>query len=297
METNAIVMDGKKLADKICDDLKTRVEKMKEMGIQPALTIVTASEDPASKIYVRNKIRRCEEIGIIPEHIVTPSLTVKMMEDICSNNQPTIVQMPFQSDELSVEDLGNYITARNDVDGFVNLGNVADLANGSRPWNVPCTPLGVMRLLDEYGIALDGTNVTVIGRSNLVGRPLARLLEQRNATVTICHSHTEPKRLIQNVLNSDVVVSATGCAHTLTLEMLENYYGSDVSDILSRITFVDVGINREENNKLCGDIDEDLKMLSYAYTPVPGGVGPMTVAMLMENTVEAWEDCFWHVNS
>lgn len=282
-----IILNGKALADEMAIDLKNRVSVLKSKNVIPKLVVVTASADEASKVYVRNKQKRCEEIGIEFIHIETPKLTREIMEEVKAMNCPVIVQMPFESDELTLEDLGEYITAENDVDGFVNPKNVADLAMGKTPLNYPCTPMGVMDLLKEYKIKLNGKAVCILGRSNIVGRPLARLMEHEGATVTLCHSKTAEFDKYYSIKYAEIVVSATGVRNTIDNETMR-WYDIDENDLFCK-TFVDVGMNRDENNKLCGDISQEIKEQGYAYTPVPGGVGAMTVIELMKNVVERYE--------
>lgn len=278
-----MVLDGRSLADSICKDLKDRVDVMKEDGVKPILKIISSGDDDASKVYVRNKIRRCEEIGIVPKVVHYSELTDGDICSACITTDPIIFQMPMTGD-VSSKNVSRYLDPVCDVDGFASVENVSFLASGETPFFCPCTPAGVVRLLDHYNIPTNGRTVCIIGRSNIVGRPLARMMEQRGATVILCHSHTPEGVLYEMVGASDIVVSATG--HRNTLE-----YGKMNKEKIHLQTFVDVGMNRDENGKLCGDIDPEIKRRSYAFTPVPGGVGPMTVAMLMENVVNFYEEC------
>lgn len=283
-----IILNGKELADKICTNLKERTQILKANNINPELIIVTASTDPASKIYVRNKIKRCDEIGIHCEHIVVNNLEENnTMDYVKSRDVPCIIQMPFESTSLNVYDLDSYIEPYNDVDGFVSWDNAAMLFMGMNPYNYPCTPKGIVKLLEYYHIDIQDKNVCVIGRSNIVGKPLAMMLLDKNATVTICHSHTSKWDKYEYIKQADIIISATGCLNTLTLKDIKTYGIDD--EIMNRKIIVDVGMNRNKEGKLCGDIPQDIKDLSYAYTPVPGGIGPMTVAALMENVVEYYE--------
>lgn len=275
-----VILDGKALADKICLDLKDRADKLKAAGITPRLTIVTSGDDAASKVYVRNKVRRAEEIGI---EVSVDHYDELYFDDVAElyDWHPIICQMPISGD-VTLDDLGFIIDeARYDVDGFVCLENVARLASGQKPQNYPCTPKGIIRLLAEYAIPLAGKSVCIIGRSNIVGRPLARMMEQAGATVTLCHSKTPDGFLAEVLAAVDIIVSATGVR-----KMVSSCYQFPY---LNEQVFVDVGMNRDENGKLCGDIDPEIFKHCYAYTPVPGGVGPMTVAMLMENVIECYE--------
>ena len=301
------ILDGKALADKICSDLKARVDALQrwvdvsERGLpsiagdanevcdtthRPRLLIVTSGDDAASKVYVRNKVRRCEEIGIQVEVKHFDYLTADDVLTIKSYHRPVIVQMPITG-SVEMEALSNLLgdMYHCDVDGFVTTENVAHLATGRQPFHHPCTPKGIMRLLAEHAIPLEGKTVCIIGRSNIVGRPLSWMMEQAGATVTLCHSKTPERTLYQAAATADIIVSATGVRNVLTMDKLLHYASWNATDKV----FVDVGMNRDENGKLCGDIDPLILQASAAYTPVPGGVGPMTVAMLMENVVEYYE--------
>lgn len=275
-----MVLDGKKYADEICEALKEKVDDMTKCGITPKLTIITSGNNDASKIYVRNKVRRCEEIGIAVDVKHYDRLTNSDVIDECHSMCPIIFQMPMNGNifDSSFQNL----SADLDADGFVAEENIARLCKGDVPENYPCTPNGIMRLLNHYDIKLAGKSVCIIGRSNIVGRPLARLMEQCNATVTLCHSKTPENVLYDVVRRADIIVSATGSRNVLNINTMKKYYDEA---ILKDKVFVDVGMNRDENGKLCGDIDPNIFTHCKAYTPVPGGVGPMTVAMLMENVV------------
>ena len=282
-----IRMDGKALADRICLDLKERCDKLIELGIQPILTIVTTGEDAASKVYVRNKVKRCEEIGIKADIRHYDYLTKQDFLDLNREvDNPIIVQEPITG-EVNHEFVAEYLNPVQDVDGFADY-NVARLATGSKPYNFPCTPNGVMSLLDEYGVEIEGKNALVIGRSNIVGRPMAMMLEHEGATVTIAHSKT--KNLLSHIFNADIVVSATG-HRMMNIEQnvadVKKILG--VSNPMADKTIIDVGMNRDENGKLCGDFSEDFKAKFGFYTPVPGGVGCLTVAMLMTNVINYYE--------
>lgn len=288
-----IRMDGKALADKICLDLKERCNKLIKLDIQPTLTIVTTGDDSASKVYVRNKVKRCEEIGIKTDVRHYDYLTKQDFLDLNREiDNPIIVQEPITG-EVDHEFVAEYLNPVQDVDGFADY-NVARLATGGKPYNYPCTPNGVMALLDEYGVEIEGKNALVIGRSNIVGRPMAMMLEHEGATVTIAHSKT--KNLLNHIFNADIVVSATG--HRMT--NIEQYVADvkkilGVSNPMADKTIIDVGMNRDENGKLCGDFSEDFKAKFGFYTPTPSSTGPMTVAMLMENTIKFYERRFYDV--
>lgn len=274
-----IKLDGKNLAENICIELKERCDFLKKKDIQPQLTVVTTSSDSANAIYIRNKFFKCKEIGIECWINKYHTLDLCSLKSLVKRKTPIIFQMPINLNKsLTMETLGSLVSDSEDVDGFIGPQNIISLAQGRNPINSPCTPKGIIRLLDEYKITIDGASVCLIGRSNIVGRPLAMMMEHRNATVTLCHSKTTPKALDNCICNSDIIVSATG-----NREVLKNY-----TDFTGK-TIIDVGINRDINGKLCGDFQKEAYETAYAYTPVPGGVGPMTVAMLMENVIEFYE--------
>ncbi len=284
-----IKMDGKALADKICLDLKARCDVLKSRNINPVLTIVTSGEDSASKVYVRNKVKRCEEIGIKADVQHFDKLDCVGVDNIVGSIQnPIIVQEPITGGATHVYVAGK-LFALYDVDGFSHL-NMALLATGEKPCHRPCTPSGVMRLLEEYNIPLEGKNALVIGRSNIVGRPMAMMLEQAGCTVTVAHSKTNRESLIDYFVYSDVIVSAVGKKDVIAYEELKGNFGLET---LSQKILIDVGMNRDENGKLCGDFSEELKQKAAYYTPTPGGTGPMTVAMLMQNVIVFYENYYF----
>lgn len=283
-----IKMDGKALADKICLDLKARCDVLKSRNINPVLTIVTSGEDSASKVYVRNKVKRCEEIGIKADVRHSVYLNYAECDDIIySVWNPIIVQEPIVGNVTHAYVAEN-LSVLNDVDGFSHL-NMALLATGEKPYHRPCTPSGVMRLLEEYNIPLEGKNALVIGRSNIVGRPMAMMLEHAGCTVTVAHSKTDSGLLPTLFSCADIVVSAVGKKNIVSLNDLDDW---DVERLKSQIV-IDVGMNRDENGKLCGDFSEELKQKAAYYTPVPGGVGAMTVATLMQNVIEFYENYYF----
>ncbi|MCS7203958.1 MAG: bifunctional methylenetetrahydrofolate dehydrogenase/methenyltetrahydrofolate cyclohydrolase FolD [Thermodesulfovibrio sp.] len=276
---NAIIIDGKLLAQKIKEKLKREVEELKKHKIQPTLAVILIGEDKASQKYVSYKERTCKELGIesivfrFPENIDGISLS-ETIEDL--NDNPAIngilIQLPLPT-HLSQNVFLEKINPIKDVDGFTPycLGRLLT----DNPLFIPCTPKGVIRMFDEYGIELEGKNVVTIGRSIIVGKPLALLLLRRNATVTVCHSKT--KNLKDITKNADIVCVAVGRPKFLTADMVKD--GAIV---------IDIGINITKEGKVVGDVDFDEVKNKVSYiTPVPGGVGPMTVAMLMENTVYA----------
>lgn len=273
-----ILLDGKRVASEIRQELRERVATMKK---KPGLAVVLVGNDPASEVYVKGKIKACEEVGIRSYSYRLPEAsTQKEVEKLVAslvkkkNIHGILVQLPLPKG-LNADKILNLIPPEKDVDGFspVNFGKIALGEDGISA----CTPLGVMELLSRYGIEVAGKRAVVVGRSKIVGRPLAMLLLNRDATVTICHSKTE--NLKEECLNADILVAAIGKELFITADMIKE--GAIV---------VDVGINRNENGKLYGDVDfESVKEKAAYITPVPGGVGPMTIAMLMKNTVDAAE--------
>lgn len=275
-----IKLDGKALADRICGDLKVRVSVLRDMGIIPRLTIVTNGRSDSSSVYVRNKLNRCKEIEIESNVRKVDKLSMYDLFYLSHLQEPVIIQMPIErEDDVTDEAISIAIGPEADVDGFANFKNIADLSSGREPVNYPCTPKGIIRILDEYKIPIEGKNVCIIGRSNIVGRPLARMMEQRVATVTLCHSKTHYVAIENAIDESSIIVSATG-----NMEVLRDY-----KYIGFYKTIIDVGMNRDENGKLCGDFQKEAYENCYAYTPVPGGIGTMTVAMLMDNVVRFYE--------
>ncbi|MBQ7395460.1 MAG: bifunctional methylenetetrahydrofolate dehydrogenase/methenyltetrahydrofolate cyclohydrolase FolD [Lentisphaeria bacterium] len=285
----AMIIDGKAISAQINSETAEMTAKLKAQGVTPGLAVILVGNDPASQVYVRNKVRTCEELGFESRKItmsedVTTADVIREIEKL--NNDPAIhgilVQSPPppQIDEAALIDA---ISPDKDADCF-NERNVGRVLIGHRDGVKPCTPWGVMELLKRSGISLSGKHAVVIGRSNIVGKPLAAMLMQKsrdaNATVTVVHSGT--KNLAEIVRQADVVIAAIGKANFVTADMVKE--GAVV---------IDVGINRVFNpetgkSKLTGDVDfESVKEVASAITPVPGGVGPMTIAMLMRNTVDA----------
>lgn len=275
----ATIMDGKALSLKLKEQMKQRIEQLKQQGINPKLVVVLVGDNSASQVYVRNKHKSCGEVGIESEVITMPEQTSQqeLLEVVERLNQDEtvdgiLVQLPLpkQIDEKTVL---RSILPEKDVDGFHPV-NVGLLSIGDECF-APATPSGIIAMFQEYGINIAGKNCVVIGRSNIVGKPMAALLLKNNATVTICHSKTED--LASYTRRADVVIVATGHRHTLTADMVKE--GAVV---------VDVGMNRNEQGKLCGDVDyEEVKEKASFITPVPGGVGPMTITELLENTIQA----------
>ncbi len=276
----AKIISGNKIAKQLRKDLKAEVEQLKEEhGVTPGLTVVLVGEDPASKVYVRNKHRACERVGMVSNVVRLPedSSHEKVMETVRElNDNPDVhgilVQLPTP-DQIDDEEIINTIDPAKDVDGFhpVNMGKLL----AGQPELVPCTPTGVMYMLDTLGIDLSGKEAVIVGRSNIVGKPQALLLMYRHCTITICHSRTQD--LAGHLSRADIIVAATGVPKMITADMVKP--GAVV---------MDVGINRLDDGTLVGDVDfEAVKEVASAITPVPGGVGPMTIAMLLQNTVRA----------
>ena len=279
--TSARLIDGAQLARELRAELAQRVAALAATGTTPGLAVVLVGEDPASQIYVRNKVRACAEVGIrsLQETYPATLAEAELLARIAAlNADPAVhgilVQQPLPK-HISPARVVEAIAATKDVDGF-SIESAGRLVAGV-PGFRPCTPWGCMRLIESTGIDLRGKNAVVIGRSNTVGKPMALLLLQRDATVTICHSRTPD--LGEHTRRADVVVVAVGRANTLTAPMVKP--GAVV---------IDVGMNRDAAGKLCGDVDfAGVAAVAGAITPVPGGVGPMTIAMLLANTVESAE--------
>lgn len=273
------IIDGKKLAKQIRENLKIECEELKEKGINPKLAVIMVGDDKASKIYVKNKSKACNEIGIqYEEYLLDKDINqnelIELIEKL--NNDKTVHGILLQSpvpDGLDINEAFRKISPEKDVDGF-NPTNVGKLALNQDTF-VSCTPYGIMRMFEAYNIDLEGKKVVIIGRSNIVGKPLMQCCLNKNATVTICHSRT--KNVKEHVKDADVVISAIGKPEYVTADMVKD--GAIV---------IDVGINRTEDGKIVGDVDfENVSKKASYITPVPGGVGPMTIAMLMNNVIKA----------
>ena len=273
------ILDGKALSVKIKDELKEQTAQLKAEGINPALAVIIVGNDPASRVYVNNKKKACEYIGIISEEYALPEETTmdQLLELIDTLNASDkingiLVQLPLPK-HLDEKEVINRISPKKDVDAF-HPSNVGKIMIGDYDF-LPCTPAGVMELIKLSGIDVNGKNCVVVGRSNIVGKPQAMLLLHANGTVTICHSRT--KNLKEVCLGADILVAAVGKENIITADMVKP--GAIV---------IDVGMNRNAEGKLCGDVDfNNIKDIAGAITPVPGGVGPMTIAMLMKNTLKA----------
>lgn len=275
-------IDGKSISAKRKDELKLKIDKIKEAGKRiPKLTVILVGDNQASQTYVRNKERGCTYVGMLSDVIrldkdISEEELIHIIEKL--NHDDTVdgilVQLPLPS-HIQEDKILDLIDPSKDVDGF-HPSNVAKLFLG-QDGLVPCTPKGMMVLLDEINYDLTGKEVVVVGRSHIVGKPVSLLCLQRNATVTIAHSRT--KDLQKVCQRADVLIAAIGKA---------KFFNRDY--VKQGVVVLDVGINRDENNKLCGDVDyEDVKDIAAYITPVPGGVGPMTIAMLLENTLQAYE--------
>ena len=275
----AVIINGTELAKKIRLNLKEEVEKLKKNNINPKLAVIMVGNDSASKVYVRNKSKACEEVGIeyeeflLDENITDDDLlnlihTLNERKDI----NGILLQSPIPK-HLDINKAFNEIIYTKDVDGF-NPINVGKLAIGEDCF-ISCTPYGVVKMLEEYNIETEGKNVVIIGRSNIVGKPLIQCMLRKNATVTVCHSKTQNIKEITK--NADILIAALGKSKFVTADMVKD-----------GAVIIDVGINRGEDGKLVGDVDfENVKEKASYITPVPGGVGPMTIAMLMNNVVKA----------
>lgn len=275
----AKILSGKEVSARIKEKLKAEVAALTEKGITPGLAVVIVGNDPASKVYVGRKEAMCAELGMYSEKYALPEDTAQsellaLIEKL--NSDPNIhgilVQLPLP-EPLDEKAVIAAIAPQKDVDAFHPV-NVGKIMIGDYDF-VPCTPAGIMELIAESGVEVEGKNCVVIGRSNIVGKPMSMLLLHKNGTVTICHSRT--KNLAEITRNADILVAAVGRAHFVTADMVKP--GAVV---------IDVGMNRLEDGKLAGDVDFDaVEPIAAAITPVPGGVGPMTISMLMRNTLTA----------
>ncbi|MFT7184075.1 MAG: methylenetetrahydrofolate dehydrogenase (NADP+)/methenyltetrahydrofolate cyclohydrolase [Oceanicoccus sp.] len=277
----ATLLNGRTVSNSLLEDIKQDVENLNSKGVRPKLVVILVGEDPASAVYVKHKEKACAKVGMLSEKLVFPETISEkeLLTEIDRLNKDEsvnglIVQVPLPP-HISEDEIVKAIEPAKDVDGFhaVNLGKTAlgrefeDLS--------PATPKGITRILEFYDIELEGMNAVVIGRSKNVGKPIAMMLLNRNATVTICHSRT--KNLIEHTKKADLIIAAVGRAGFVKAEMIK-----------PGVVVIDVGIHRKDDGKLCGDVDFDkVEKIASALTPVPGGVGPMTVAALLENTILA----------
>lgn len=275
----AVIIDGKEVAKKTRENLKKEVEELKANNIKPKLAVIMVGDNVASKVYVKNKSKACNEVGVeYEEYFLDTNTTQKELINLIKKlNEDTsvngiLLQSPLPSN-LDINEAFQTIDYRKDVDGFHPM-NVGKLVLGQDTF-VSCTPYGIMRLFEEYGIDLCGKNVVILGRSNIVGKPLVQCCLNKNATVTVCHSKT--KDVTEVARNADVLISAIGKPNFITENKVKD--GAVV---------IDVGINRLDTGRIVGDVDfENVSKKASYITPVPGGVGPMTVAMLLNNVVKA----------
>lgn len=275
----AVIIDGKALAKKIRENLKKECEELKQKGIIPKLAVIMVGNNPASKVYVKNKSKACEEIGInYEEYLLEENITQEQLTDLIQNlnKDKTVNGILLQSpipEHLNINQAIKTITYSKDVDGFTP-SSIGKLMIGEDTF-ISCTPYGVIKMFEEYNIDLTGKNVVILGRSNIVGKPLLQCCLNKNATVTVCHSKT--KDLEEYTKRADILISAIGKSKFVKKEMLKE-----------GVVVIDVGINRGEDGKLTGDVDfDEVEKIASYITPVPGGVGPMTIAMLMNNVIKA----------
>ena len=278
---SARILDGRRLAASLRLELRERVERLLRFGVQPSLAVILIGDDPASAVYVRNKIKACEAVGIrsithsLPSHTSQSSL----LELIATLNADAgvhgiLVQLPLPA-QINMARVLETIAIDKDVDGF-HLYNIGGLVTGTTVFS-PCTPYGVVKLLESEGIVIEGQNVVIVGASNIVGKPMALMLLAADATVSICHAKT--RDLAQYTILADILVVAAGVPNLITPQMVKR--GAVV---------IDVGINRSPDGSITGDVDfVGVSAKASAITPVPGGVGPMTVTMLLENTISSTE--------
>lgn len=275
----AVIIDGKELAKKIRNNLRIECEELKQKNIKSKLAVIMVGDDPASKVYVRNKSKACEDVGIeYDEYLLDKETTQKELIELIKklndekNINGILLQSPIPSN-LDINEAFRTIAPEKDVDGF-NPVNVGKLVLDQDTF-VSCTPYGIIKMFEEYNIDLSSKNVVILGRSNIVGKPLIHCCLNKNATVTTCHSKTQ--NLAQKAKEADILISAIGKAHFVTADMVKE-----------NAVVIDVGINRLDNGKITGDVDfENVKEKVSYITPVPGGVGPMTIAMLMNNVIKA----------
>ena len=276
---SAQILDGKALAAEIRSEVKTQVAALAEKGVSTALAVILVGDDSASQVYVRNKIKACADTGIrslefrMPAETTQQQLLAKIAElNADESVDGILVQLPLPK-QINADAVIAAIDPAKDVDGF-HVANAGALVTGKQGF-VPCTPFGVMRLIEKSGVNPRGKSAVIVGRSNIVGKPMALLLLAADATVTVAHSRTPDLSAVTR--NADILVAAVGRAKLIKADMVKP--GAVV---------IDVGMNRDENGKLCGDVDfAEVKEVAGSITPVPGGVGPMTIAMLMQNTVLA----------
>lgn len=278
---SSVIINGKEIGQEIRTGVATRVQALKEKGITPGLAVILVGDNPASKTYVANKQKSCEQIGMyselvkLPEEISEQALLEKICElNECASIHGILVQLPLPK-HINEDKVIQTISPEKDVDGFSPI-SVGKMMLGQDTY-LPCTPYGVMKMLEHAGIDVAGKHAVIVGRSHIVGKPMGQLLLQKDATVTYTHSKTPD--LPSFTKQADILIAAVGRANFITSEHIKE--GAVV---------IDVGINRNEDNRLCGDVDfDDVQGIASHITPVPGGVGPMTITMLLENTVQAAE--------
>ncbi|OYD09827.1 bifunctional methylenetetrahydrofolate dehydrogenase/methenyltetrahydrofolate cyclohydrolase FolD [Paludifilum halophilum] len=276
-----LLIDGKAIAAQIRQELKSETDRLIQNGVQPGLAVILVGRDSASETYVRGKVRACAEVGIHSEQIRMPEETSEdeLLDQIRKLNRDSsihgiLVQLPLP-EHISPNRVISEIDPDKDVDGFHPI-NAGRLATGLDSF-LPCTPHGILQLLKRTGVQVAGKHAVVVGRSNIVGKPVSLLLQRENATVTMCHSRTE--HLQAHTRQADILIAAVGKRHVITKD-----------DVKPGAVVIDVGMNRNEQGKLAGDVDfEEVRPLASHITPVPGGVGPMTIAMLLYNTCLAAE--------
>jgi len=281
------IIDGKMVATKIKENIAIEVKSLKkEIGQTPGLAVVLVGDDPASAVYVRSKNKTCANLGfqsfekILPAHTKESTLLV-LIDELNKDEKINgiLVQLPLPS-HISSHKILEAINPNKDVDGF-HLENIGRLVTGNAIFK-PCTPEGIIQLLDYYKVKIEGENAVILGRSNIVGKPISFLLLERNATVTICHSRTQNLSAITR--SADILIAAIGKPNFVTADMIKD-----------EAVIIDVGINRVDN-KLIGDVDyQPVLQKASLITPVPGGVGPMTIAMLMANTLQSFKN-FYQLN-
>lgn len=278
---SSVIINGKEIGQEIRTGVATRVQALKEKGITPGLAVILVGDNPASKTYVANKQKSCEQIGMyselvkLPEEISEQALLEKIRElNERASIHGILVQLPLPK-HINEDKVIQTISPEKDVDGFSPI-SVGKMMLGQDTY-LPCTPYGVMKMLEHAGIDVAGKHAVIVGRSHIVGKPMGQLLLQKDATVTYTHSKTPD--LPSFTKQADILIAAVGRANFITSEHIKE--GAVV---------IDVGINRNEDNRLCGDVDfDDVQGIASHITPVPGGVGPMTITMLLENTVQAAE--------
>ena len=281
------IIDGKALAKKTRENLKIECDELRKKGITPKLAVIMVGNNPASKVYVRNKSKACNEVGIeyeeyLLEEDISQEELLELINKLNKNKEINgiLLQSPIPQ-HLNINEAFKAISDLKDVDGF-NPISVGKLCIGEDTF-VSCTPYGVIRMFEEYNIDLTGKDVVILGRSNIVGKPLIQCCLQKNATVTVCHSKT--KNIKEHTKRADVIIAAIGKSKFVTADMVQD-----------GVVIIDVGINRGEDGKLTVDVDfENIEKKASYITPVPGGVGPMTIAMLMNNVIKATKEQYKNV--